>query len=62
VIFEGRFVRRAFEEFQHPSIQTKNSAALCGIFSSIKSEPASRKKGFYTNCVLKKQEVGGIFV
>ncbi len=38
------------------------SAALCWIFSSIKSVPASRKKGFYANCVLKKQEVGGIFV
>jgi hypothetical protein len=31
------------------------------IFSSNRSAPANRKKGFYTNCVLIKQEIGGIF-
>jgi hypothetical protein len=36
----------------------KNGAALRGIFSSNKSAPASRKKGFYTNHDQNKQEVG----
>jgi hypothetical protein len=46
-----------FEEFQHPAIQ-----ALWRIFSSNKSAPANRKKGFYTNRDLNKQKVGFIFV
>ncbi len=37
----------------------QNSAALWRIFSSNKSAPANRKEGFYTNCVPKRQEVGG---
>jgi hypothetical protein len=40
----------------------QNNAALWQIFSSNKSVPANRKKGFYRNSVPKKQEVGGIFV
>jgi hypothetical protein len=37
-------------------------AALWRIFSTNKSAPANRKKGFYTNRDPNKQEVGFIFV
>jgi hypothetical protein len=40
----------------------QSSGALWRIFSSDKSAPANRKKGFYTNRVPKKQEVEGIIV
>ncbi len=37
-------------------------AAPCRIFSSNKSVPANRKKGFYTCRLPKNEEIGGIFV
>jgi hypothetical protein len=40
----------------------QNSATLWRIFSSDKSAPANRNKGFNTNRVPKKQEVIGFFV
>jgi hypothetical protein len=40
----------------------KNGAALWRIFSSNKSAPANRKKGFYTSRLPKNEEIGGIFV
>ncbi len=45
---------RIFDEFQHPA---KNSAALWGNFKSNKSAPANRKKGFYTGCQDKNEEI-----
>jgi hypothetical protein len=62
-LFVGlRFVSRIFEEFQHPAIQTKIVQHFDGFFSSNKSAPANRKKGFYTKRDPNKQEVGFIFV
>ncbi len=39
----------------------QNRAALWRIFSSNKSAPANRKRGFYANRDPDKQEVGFIF-
>ncbi len=53
------------EEFNipHSAIQTKKVQHFGGFLYHIKvHKPVSRKKGFYTNRVPKKQEVGGIFV
>ncbi len=33
-----------------------------GFFSSNKSAPANRKRGFYTSRPPKNEEIGGIFV
>jgi hypothetical protein len=44
--------------FRNPN---QNSATLWRIFSSNKSAPANRKKGFCTNRDPNKQEVGFIF-
>ncbi len=64
LFFGLRLVSRIFKEFQHPTRpQSKqNSAALWRIFSTNKSAPAIRKKGFYTNRDPNKQEVGFIKV
>ncbi len=43
-------------------LQSKPIAALWRIFSSNKSAPAYRKKGFYINRDPNKQEVGYIFM
>jgi hypothetical protein len=61
LFFGVRLMSKIFEEFQHLEIQTKIVQNF-GIFFHQKSVSASRKKGFYTNRVPKKQEVGGIFV
>ena len=52
-------LRLVSKEFQHPAIQTK--IAFWRIFSTNKSVPANRKKGFYANRDPNKQEVGFIF-
>jgi hypothetical protein len=59
--FGGRLVSILFEELQDPVIKTKIVLHFGGIFHQIKVHPANRKKGFFTNRVLKKQEAGGIF-
>jgi hypothetical protein len=63
LFFGLRLVRRytVLEQFQHPAIQTK-IVQHWRIFSSNKSAPANRKKGFCTNHDPNKQEVGFIFV
>jgi hypothetical protein len=40
----------------------QNNAALWRIFSSNKSVPANRKKGFYTSRLPKNEDIGGILV
>jgi hypothetical protein len=59
LFFVLRFARRIFEE----TLTSRNANQIVqhfgGFFSSNKSAPANRKKGFYTNRVPKKQEVGG---
>jgi hypothetical protein len=62
LFFGLRLVRRILEETLTSRNPNQNSATLWHIFSSNKSEPAKRKKGFYINCVPKKQDVGGFFV
>jgi hypothetical protein len=57
--FGLRLLRRIFEETRNPN---QNRAFIWKIFSSNKSRPANRKKGFYTNRNPNKQEVGFIFV
>jgi hypothetical protein len=57
--FGLRLVRRIFEETRNLN---QNRASIWKIFSSNKSAPANRKKGFYTNRNPNKQEVGVIFV
>jgi len=37
-------------------------AALWQIFSTNKSAPANRKKGFFKSFLLKNDKIGGIFV
>jgi hypothetical protein len=46
----------------NPTTRNPNqtSAALCRIFSSNKSVPANRKKGFFTSHLPKKEGIGGI--
>jgi hypothetical protein len=44
-----RLVRRIFEESQTYRNPNQNRASLWQIFSSNKSAPANRKKGFCTN-------------
>jgi hypothetical protein len=55
--FGLRLVRRIFEE----TLTSRNPNQICAvlrrIFSSKKSAPTSRNKGFYTNRVPKKHEV-----
>jgi hypothetical protein len=60
--FGLQVVRRIFEETLTSRNPNQNSATLWRIFSSKKSAPANRKKGFYTNRNPNKQEVGFIFV
>jgi hypothetical protein len=55
-------VSRIIEEFQHPAIQTENSAALWRNFSSNKSVPANMKKGFYKGHMPKNKKIGGIVI
>jgi hypothetical protein len=62
LFFGLQLVRRIFEETLTSRNPNQNSTTLWRIFSSNKSEPADLKKGFYTNRVSKKQEVGGFFV
>jgi hypothetical protein len=57
--FGLRLVRRIFEETRNPN---QNRASIWKIFSSNKSTPANRKKGFYTNRNPNEQEVGFISV
>jgi hypothetical protein len=47
-------VKRIFEETLTSRNQKQNTARLWRIFSSKKSAPAIRKKGFYINRVPKK--------
>jgi hypothetical protein len=58
LFFGLRLVRRTFEEILTSRNPNQNSA----INKINKSAPANRNKGAYTNCVPKKQEVGGFFV
>ncbi len=63
--FGGRLVSRIFEEFKQPTIVhsiNQNSAAIWRIFSSNKSVPANKKKGFYTSRQPKNDGIGGVFV
>jgi hypothetical protein len=53
---------RIFEEFQHPTIQTKIVQPFGEFFLTNKSAPAHRKKGFYANLDPNKQGVGFIIV
>jgi hypothetical protein len=60
--FGLRLVRRIFEETLTSRNPNQISATLWQNFSSNKSTPANRKKGFFTNRDPNKQEVGFIFV
>ncbi len=62
LFFGLRLVRRIFEETQTSPNPNQNIATLWRIFFIKKSAPVIWKKGFYTNRVPKKQEVGGFFV
>jgi hypothetical protein len=62
LFFGLRLVRRIFEEILTSRNLNQNSATLWQIFSSNKSAPANRKKGFYTSRDPNKKEVGLIFV
>ncbi len=53
-------MRRIFEETLTSRNPNQNSATHWRIFSSNKSPPANRKKGFYTNRNPNKHEVGFI--
>jgi hypothetical protein len=58
-LFSGlRLLNRMFEKI-HPSNPNQNSAALWRIFSSNKSAPANRKKGFYTSHLPKNDDISG---
>jgi hypothetical protein len=59
LFFGLRLVRRIFEKTLTSLNPNQNSAILWRIFSSNKSAPANRRKGFYTNRDPNKQEVGG---
>ncbi len=51
---------RIFEEFKPPANKTKIVQHFGGFFSSNKSVPANRKKGFYTSRLPKNEETEGI--
>jgi hypothetical protein len=51
---------RIIEKIPSSRNPNQNTAAPWLIFSSKKSAPANRKKGFYTNPVSKKQGIRGI--
>ncbi len=63
LFFGGRLLIIIFEKLQHPAIQIKVVQHFGGfLYHKNVHNPVSRKKGFYTKRVPKKQKFEGIFV